>query len=56
MSKQLDIKIVIYQEINNCGGWKSVEKKNEDNQENKNVSKDGSPDDGIVMKVQNLKK
>ena len=39
------------QEINNCGGWKSVEKKNEENQENKNISKDSSPDDGIVMKV-----
>ena len=42
------------QEINNCGGWKSVEKKNEENQENKNISKDSSPDDGIVMKVKRI--
>jgi len=48
--KQPEINIT--EEINNCGGWKSVEKKNEENQENKNISKDSSPDDGIVMKVE----
>ena len=41
----------VFKEINNCGGWKSVEKKNE---ENKNISKDSSPDDGIVIKVKRI--
>merc|ERR1712066_283340 len=44
--------INITEEINNCGGWKSVEKKNEDQLETKNISKDSSPDDGIVIKVE----
>ena len=51
MSKQSIKYCHLSQEINNCGGWKSVEKKNEENQENKNISKDSSPDDGIVIKV-----
>ena len=51
MSKQSVKCCHLSQEINNCGGWKSVEKKNEENQENKNISKDSSPDDGIVIKV-----
>ena len=51
MSKQSFKYCHLSKEINNCGGWKSVEKKNEENQENKNISKDSSPDDGIVIKV-----